>query len=122
MKRRSFLKAFAGAAVAAMVVPATLAKSVSRHLADYDGGIITIGGGTGAGQSRMITAYDPTTSVATLARDWMVMPDASSTYLVRAHGAWGDGDLDAVREALNRARAREVMVLPPGAEFKWVPR
>jgi Tfp pilus assembly protein PilW len=46
----------------------------------YNGMVIRIIGGTGANQSRKITAYDGTSKVATVASSWDVVPDNSSVY------------------------------------------
>lgn len=46
----------------------------------YNGAVIRIIGGTGAGQSRKITDYDGATKVATVASSWDTVPDNSSTY------------------------------------------
>lgn len=48
------------------------------------GFVITLDGGTGAGQTRVITAYNGTTKVATVYPDWDTAPDATSTYVVAA--------------------------------------
>ncbi|TNE38330.1 MAG: hypothetical protein EP345_17620 [Sphingomonadales bacterium] len=51
---------------------------------DYDGDPvgqwINLTGGTGSGQSKLITAYDSGTKVATAASAWSVTPDATTTY------------------------------------------
>jgi hypothetical protein len=46
----------------------------------YNGAIIRIIGGAGAGQSRKITDYDGLTRVATVDSSWGTVPDNSSTY------------------------------------------
>jgi len=48
------------------------------------GDIITLTGGTGSGQTRVITAWDNTTKIATIYPNWTVNPDATSTYSVKA--------------------------------------
>lgn len=49
------------------------------------GDIITTTGGTGSGQTRVITAYSGTgTDIATIYPSWTVTPDATTTYTVRA--------------------------------------
>lgn len=52
--------------------------------ADLTGFVITLDGGTGDGQTRVITAYDGTTKVASVYPDWTTTPDATSTYVVHA--------------------------------------
>jgi hypothetical protein len=44
--------------------------------------IVTITGGTGAGQSRMILAYVGSTKVASVSRAWATTPDATSTFAI----------------------------------------
>jgi Tfp pilus assembly protein PilW len=46
----------------------------------YAGAMLRLVSGTGAGQSRLITAYDAATRVATVDLDWDVLPDNSTTY------------------------------------------
>lgn len=48
----------------------------------YVGEWVTIVGGTGAGQSRLILAYNGTTKNATIAPDWETTPDATSVFLI----------------------------------------
>ncbi len=60
-----------------------VASASSSNL--FDPGLITLTGGTGAGQSREIVDYNTTTKVATVSRNWKVTPDATTTYVT--HGA-----------------------------------
>jgi hypothetical protein len=46
----------------------------------YNGYIINITAGTGAGQNRIITTYDGTTKQATVDINWTTVPDGSSVY------------------------------------------
>jgi hypothetical protein len=46
----------------------------------YNGWIVKITGGTGSGQSRLITDYSGTSLVATVSEDWTTAPDSTSTY------------------------------------------
>ena len=48
----------------------------------YNGQLVKIYGGTGIGQCRRITDYDGGTLIATVASNWIVNPDATSTYTV----------------------------------------
>jgi hypothetical protein len=48
------------------------------------GFVIETTGGTGPGQTRVITAYNTTSKVATVYPDWTVEPDATTTYSVGA--------------------------------------
>lgn len=52
--------------------------------ADLTGFVITLDGGTGSGQTRVITGYNGTSKVATVYPDWTTPPDATSTYVVGA--------------------------------------
>jgi hypothetical protein len=49
----------------------------------YDGQLVVIESGTGAGQSRTILSYANTT-IATVTRDWTTAPDATSVFSVHA--------------------------------------
>jgi hypothetical protein len=48
----------------------------------YNGQLVIITGGTGAGQSRTILNYVAAGTVATPTRDWAVAPDGTSTFVV----------------------------------------
>jgi hypothetical protein len=50
----------------------------------YRGSLINITGGTGVGQTNTIYAYVGSTKVATMAKDWITVPDATSTFSVIA--------------------------------------
>lgn len=52
----------------------------------YNGQLITLFSGTGAFQSRIITAYNGTTKVATVDRAWTTNPDSTSVYEVGSVG------------------------------------
>ncbi len=56
-----------------------LASSVDNT---YTGQIVVLRGGTGADQARVITAYNGTTKVATVSRNWETNPDSTTTYKV----------------------------------------
>lgn len=56
--------------------PTTGPESVNK----YKGTMIRIVGGTGMGQVRWITVYNDATRVATIAPDWTITPDSTSTY------------------------------------------
>ena len=59
----------------------TLASAAASADDYYVGGVVSITGGTGAGQSQPITAYVGSTRVATTLQ-WATAPDATSTYRV----------------------------------------
>ncbi len=48
----------------------------------YNGQLVVIRGGAGTDQVRIITAYNGTTKVASVARNWETNPDNTSTYMV----------------------------------------
>jgi hypothetical protein len=62
----------------------TLAAGASATTGRYDGHVLFITGGTGAGQKRIIAGYNGTTKVATLGTaGWQYTnPDSTSTYAV----------------------------------------
>jgi len=62
----------------------TLAAGASSTDGLYVGEAVKVYGGTGAGQARVITAYNGTTKVATVDRVWAVNPASDSTYAVLA--------------------------------------
>lgn len=51
----------------------------------YDPAEICIVDGTGLGQSRMILEYKGSTTTATVDRDWKVVPDATSQFVIGCH-------------------------------------
>jgi hypothetical protein len=58
----------------------TLAGSDLAGPNAYVDRVITITGGTGFGQSRVITAYNSTSKIATVQRSWDTIPDTTSLY------------------------------------------
>lgn len=60
----------------------TLAAGASATDNLYNGERIEIIEGTGAGQSRLITAYNGTTKVASVDRNWTTNPDTTSVYAI----------------------------------------
>lgn len=58
----------------------TLDASASSTTDFYQGAVIRIISGTGAGQSRTITAYNGTSKAATVNTAWATVPDNSSIY------------------------------------------
>jgi hypothetical protein len=75
-----------GTAQAGAAGSITLAAGASATTDYYKGSLLKISTGTGAGQSRTITAYDGSTKIATVAWNWIVNPDATSVYQVCAAG------------------------------------
>lgn len=60
----------------------TLATGASATTDFYVYNVVKIYSGTGAGQARIVTAYNGTTKVATVNRNWAVNPDSTSLYAV----------------------------------------
>ncbi|WP_426175485.1 PilW family protein [Massilia sp. TWR1-2-2] len=60
-------------------LPATTTSPIDNA---YVGMRIRTTGGTGAGQTRVIGAYNGTTFIATVTATWDVIPDASTTYSI----------------------------------------
>lgn len=72
----------AGTAQAGAAGQITLA--VAAPASDLTGFVIETTGGTGPGQTRVITGYNTGTKVATVTPNFDVVPDATTTYAVRA--------------------------------------
>lgn len=70
-----------GVAVAANATTITLAANASAVDNIYNGSFVTILSGTDSGDTQIITAYNGTTKVATVA-SWAVTPDTTSAYAV----------------------------------------
>lgn len=62
--------------------PASTSSTTSTIGNAYAGMTIRTTGGLGAGQTRVISAYDGTTFVATVSEAWAVVPDATTTYTI----------------------------------------
>lgn len=82
----------AGTAQAGGAETVTLDASASATDNAYAGFFVVLTGGTGADQRRLITAYDGTSKVATVAEDWTQAPDNTSTYQVESVVLAGDAD------------------------------
>ncbi len=63
----------------------------------YDPAVITIINGTGAGQCRLILEYEGATKTATVDRNWKILPDITSEYIIIS---------DPGREHVNEGMAR----------------
>lgn len=72
-----------GTAQAGASTSITLAAAASATTDEYKDMEVRITGGTGSGQTRLITAYNGTTKVATVATAWTTIPDGTSAYEVR---------------------------------------
>lgn len=51
----------------------------------YNGSTITTTGGTGSGQTNVISDYNGTTKVATVSTAWTTQPDATTTFTISSH-------------------------------------
>ena len=71
-----------GTAQAGAANTITLAAGSSAVDGLYDPALISIIGGTGANQSRMIVQYTGSTKVAAVDRDWRTNPDNTSIYII----------------------------------------
>jgi hypothetical protein len=81
-------------------------KSSSSSTDDYFNGLyITITGGTGAGQVRIITDYVGSTKVATVDSAWTTAPNSSSTYSITS---WTTESVNQYVNAQPQGRARIV--------------
>lgn len=63
----------------------TLDASASSTNNIYNGATITITSGAGSGQSRVISAYDGTTKIATVSSNWSTPPTATSVFTINSH-------------------------------------
>ena len=79
-------------------------KSSSSSTDDYYNGLyITITGGTGAGQVRIIEDYVGSTKVATVDRAWTTTPNSTSTYSITS---WTTESVNQYINATPQGRAR----------------
>lgn len=76
-----------GTAQAGAATTITLDAGASAVNDFYKDQIIALTGGTGAGQSKIITGYVGSTKVATVNSAWATNPDATSIFALRAMGA-----------------------------------
>lgn len=85
----------------------TLDVAASAVDGQYDPSQITIIGNTGADQSRQIIAYDGATKIAVVDRDWRVIPDSSSEFVLQAVA----GYTPHVNEGLAKAATANTITL-----------
>lgn len=79
-------------------------KSASSSVDDYFNGLyITITGGTGVGQIRIIEDYVGSTKVATVDRAWTTTPNSTSTYSITS---WTTESVNQYVNATPQGRAR----------------
>jgi len=77
-----------GTATAGAASTVTLAAGASAVDDAYKGMVIEIDGGTGSGQSAVMTGYVGSSKVATVAAAWTTAPDATSTYTIPANALY----------------------------------
>lgn len=84
LDERVFFQGFeeTGTATAGSASTITLASGSSTTDDHYNGMVIELTDGTGDGQSRLITDYNGSTLVATVADDFDTTPDATSVYAI----------------------------------------
>jgi len=82
----------------------TLDASASAGTNFYIGNILQILSGTGAGQARLITAYNGTTKVATVDTAWATNPGSGSVFAILPLGILGMAETD-LRDAVWDATA-----------------
>lgn len=87
-----------GTAVSATTNTITFNADASSMDGAYDPALICIVGGTGVGQSRLVYQYAGSTKTATVDRDWKVVPDNTSEFIIFA-----DAGREHVNEGLIRA-------------------
>lgn len=71
-----------GTAQAGTANTLTLASSTTTDSAKIIGYKIFLTGGLGGGQSNRVTAYNPSTKVATMESNWTTTPDSTTTYMI----------------------------------------
>lgn len=71
-----------GTSTTITLIAASASSTTSRTNNAYSGMIIRTTGGTGAGQSRVISTYNGTTFVATVTVAWTTTPDNTTTYTI----------------------------------------
>jgi len=71
-----------GLVAAATTSTVTLASNASAVDDFYNNDVLIIDAGTGEGQARIVTDYNGTTKVATIAPNWITTPDTTSEYII----------------------------------------
>jgi len=84
-----------GVVVASTGTSVTLRSGASAVSDLYNGSVVEIIRGTGAGQARTVTDYVGSTQVATVDRSWFVNPDTTSVYTVDGIGIQHGTDIMA---------------------------
>jgi len=76
---------YSGVVISATSNSITLDSSAASYSGAYDPSLIAIVGGIGAGQSRLILEYNGSNHIALVDRDWKIIPDSSSDFIIYAH-------------------------------------
>ena len=109
-----------GTAQAGGVNTLTLDASASATTGFYVGAKLTLTGGTGAGQSGLITAYDGGSKVATVTAAWATVPNATTTFTITdGLYLWGDNlvQSNSFEEFLPTSSAGNVLGADDGAAW-----
>ena len=77
-----------GTAQAGSASTITLDTGASAVDDAYKGMVIETTGGAGSGQTRVISAYDGASKVATVVPNWTTNPDATTTFAIRANALY----------------------------------
>jgi len=84
----------------------TLATGEPSVDGTYDPAVVTIVGGTGIGQTRLILQYEGSTRIAIVDRNWKITPDATSFYTITS-----DPGREHVNEGLAQAATANTITL-----------
>lgn len=96
----------------------TLAADANGFDDTYNGSVVVITGGTGAGQVRVIADYVGSTKVATVDSAWTVQPDSTSVYDVCGGASGGAQWFTTELDDGSGLTACEARLL----EWKWSPQ
>ena len=119
-----------GTAQAGSTTSITLDTGASATDNIYNGDRVIIIGGTGAQEHDIITAYNGTTKVATVAETWVITPDATSEFILVPASVdietWqhsvvtGDGDWAAMQADLDTITDTDGVILgAAGVDLIW---
>lgn len=97
---------YAGMAQTGTINTITLSAGASSVDGAYDPASVRIVAGTGEGQTRLIFQYTGATKVAVVDRNWKVIPDATSQFVVN-----GDSGREHVNEGLAQSGAATTITL-----------
>ena len=107
-----------GMAAAGTSTTITLDSLASATDDFYNGEIIVIDKGTGAGQRRMISDYNGTTKVATVSVAWGTTPDTTSEYIVSVGHPWSPEWDTAAADAVWDDTATRNVASSPGKRLR----